>query len=127
MSFVVLGAVMAGLTALLAALDPRRPPEQSPEPTGRPDDTSGPPGAALVLRPLPRDTTAFTNRTAELDLLVRSVHAAQETGEVLPVHVIDGMPGVGKTTFAVHAWTCACRAVPQRSTLREPERAHHGP
>ncbi|WP_406498985.1 hypothetical protein OG936_30210 [Streptomyces sp. NBC_00846] len=29
--------------------------------------------------------------------------ASQERGEELPVHVIDGMPGVGKTTFAVHA------------------------
>ncbi|MCX5421960.1 cyclophane-containing RiPP biosynthesis TPR protein HaaT [Streptomyces sp. NBC_00078] len=103
LSFVVLGAVTAGLTALLAALDDRRAPGRSPEPTGRTDDASGPPGAALVLRSLPRDTTAFTNRTAELESLVRSVHAAQEAGEVLPVHVIDGMPGVGKTTFAVHA------------------------
>lgn len=75
---------------------------QSPEPAVRPDDGSGPPGAALVLRLL-RDTAAFTDRSAELELLVRSVRAAQETGEALLVHVIDGMPGVGKTTFAVHA------------------------
>lgn len=34
---------------------------------------------------------------------MNSVHASQDNGEVLPVHVIDGMPGVGKTTFAVHA------------------------
>ncbi|MFC7898289.1 hypothetical protein [Streptomyces sp. NPDC057381] len=51
--------------------------------------------AALVLRSLPRDTTVFTEGTAELE--------AQERGEALPVHVIDGMPGVGKTAFAVHA------------------------
>ncbi|MEU9475464.1 hypothetical protein [Streptomyces sp. NPDC048191] len=68
----------------------------------RTDDGSGPPGAALVLRSLPRDTSAFTNRSAELESLVLSVRAAQEAGEGLPVHVIDGMPGVGKTAFAVH-------------------------
>ncbi|MFD9513879.1 hypothetical protein [Streptomyces mirabilis] len=101
--FVILGVVTAGLTALLAALDDHRTPVQSPEPAVRPDDGSGPPGAALVLRSLPRDTAAFTDRSAELESLVRSVRAAQETGEALLVHVIDGMPGVGKTTFAVHA------------------------
>ncbi|MER7694173.1 cyclophane-containing RiPP biosynthesis TPR protein HaaT [Streptomyces sp. NPDC097610] len=103
LSFVMLGVVTAGLTALLAALDDHRTPGRSPEPTVRPDDGSGPPGAALVLRSLPRDTTAFTDRSAELELLVSSVRASQENDEALPVHVIDGMPGVGKTTFAVHA------------------------
>ncbi|MDX3749596.1 cyclophane-containing RiPP biosynthesis TPR protein HaaT [Streptomyces sp. AK08-02] len=102
LSFVVLGVVTAGLTALLSALDDRRAPGRHPEPPLLPDGGAGPPGAAQVLRSLPRDTTAFTNRLAELESLVSSVHAAQETGEVLPVHVIDGMPGVGKTTFAVH-------------------------
>ncbi|WP_030807338.1 cyclophane-containing RiPP biosynthesis TPR protein HaaT [Streptomyces sp. NRRL S-337] len=103
LSFVLLGVVTAGLTALLAALDGHQAPGQSLEPTVRPDEGSGPPGAALVLRSLPRDTAAFTDRSAELESLVRSVRAAQETGEALLVHVIDGMPGVGKTTFAVHA------------------------
>ncbi|MGP3948541.1 cyclophane-containing RiPP biosynthesis TPR protein HaaT [Streptomyces sp. 7N604] len=102
-SFAMLGAAMVGLTVLLAALSETRtpvPPAQSPP---RPDDESGPPGAALVLRSLPRDTAAFTDRSAELEALVRSVRTSQESGEALPVHVIDGMPGVGKTTFAVHA------------------------
>ncbi|MGW1890119.1 cyclophane-containing RiPP biosynthesis TPR protein HaaT [Streptomyces sp. NPDC002004] len=72
-------------------------------PAGRPEDGAGPPGAAQVLRSLPRDTAAFTDRAAELERLVGSVRASQERGEGLPVHVIDGMPGVGKTTFAVHA------------------------
>lgn len=103
LSFVLLGVVTAGLTALHAALDDSPTPGQSPEPTLRPEDDAGLPGAALVLRSLPRDATAFTDRTAELEWLVRSVRAAQATGESLPVHVIGGMPGVGKTTFAVHA------------------------
>lgn len=103
LSFVMLGVVTAGLTAILAALDDHRALDRNPDPMVRPDDGSGPPGAALVLRSLPRDTTAFTDRSAELELLVSSVRASQENEEALPVHVIDGMPGVGKTTFAVHA------------------------
>lgn len=103
LSFVMLGAVTAGMAALLAVLDDRRGRGRNPEPTVRPDDGADLPGAALVLRSLPRDTTAFTNRSAELESLVRSVRVSQETGDALPVHVIDGMPGVGKTTFAVHA------------------------
>ncbi|MFF0171056.1 cyclophane-containing RiPP biosynthesis TPR protein HaaT [Streptomyces prasinus] len=99
LSFVVLGVTMAGLTALLAGLTEAR----APESPGRPDDDAGPPGAAQVLRSLPRDSAAFTDRAAELERLVGSVRAAQERGEALPVHVIDGMPGVGKTAFAVRA------------------------
>ncbi|MFD3483760.1 cyclophane-containing RiPP biosynthesis TPR protein HaaT [Streptomyces sp. NPDC058665] len=101
-SFVMLGVAMVGLTVLLAALSETRTPTR-PEPLPLPDDGPEPPGAALVLRSLPRDTTAFTNRNAELETLVRSVRESQESGAALPVHVIDGMPGVGKTTFAVHA------------------------
>ncbi|ANP55663.1 tetratricopeptide (TPR) repeat protein [Streptomyces griseochromogenes] len=103
LSFVMLGAATAGLTALLALLDGHRTEVQGHDPTSRRVDAADPPGAALVLRSLPRDTTAFTNRTAELNSLVRSVRVAQENGEALPVHVIDGMPGVGKTALAVHA------------------------
>ncbi|MFG2956383.1 cyclophane-containing RiPP biosynthesis TPR protein HaaT [Streptomyces sp. NPDC048291] len=98
-SFVVLGVTMAGLTALLAGLSEARPPTTP----GRSEDGAGPPGAAQVLRSLPRDTAAFTDRVGELEQLMGSVQASQERGEGLPVHVIDGMPGVGKTTFAVHA------------------------
>ncbi|MGN5379076.1 hypothetical protein ACQ4WX_22155 [Streptomyces lasalocidi] len=103
LSFVMLGVIAAALAAVLTVLDDRCHSRKVPEPVLRPDDGSGPPGAALVLRSLPRDTSAFTNRSAELESLVQSVHAAQETGEGLPVHVIDGMSGVGKTAFAVHA------------------------
>ncbi|MGW0577104.1 hypothetical protein ACWD25_14270 [Streptomyces sp. NPDC002920] len=100
-SFAALGVALVGLTALLAGLSEAR----DTGPTGQPgaDDPVGPPGAALVLRSLPRDATAFTNRSAELERLVASVRTAQDSGRSLPVHVIDGMPGVGKTTFAVHA------------------------
>lgn len=102
-SFVVLGVTMAGLTAMLAALSETPTPAQPPSSPSQSEDGAEPPGAALVLRSLPRDTAAFTNRAAELERLVGSVRASQERGESLPVHVIDGMPGVGKTAFAVHA------------------------
>ncbi|MFF2960544.1 cyclophane-containing RiPP biosynthesis TPR protein HaaT [Streptomyces sp. NPDC057963] len=101
-SFAVLGGATVGLTMLLAALSETRTPLRSPEPH-QPGNGSEPPGAALVLRSLPCDTAAFTDRSAELEALVRSVRISQESGSALPVHVIDGMPGVGKTTFAVHA------------------------
>ncbi|MDQ0941694.1 NB-ARC domain-containing protein [Streptomyces sp. V1I1] len=103
LSFAMLGVVLVGLTALLAALADIGTPENNQQPLVPPDDETGPPGAALVLRSLPRDTAAFTNRSEELSRLVGSVEASQGSGESLPVHVIDGMPGVGKTTFAVHA------------------------
>jgi tetratricopeptide (TPR) repeat protein len=51
--------------------------------------------AATVARPasIPRDAANFTNRTRELDLLLNAGSW---------VFSINGMPGVGKTTFAVH-------------------------
>ncbi|MFD4760444.1 cyclophane-containing RiPP biosynthesis TPR protein HaaT [Streptomyces sp. NPDC058439] len=105
LSFVVLGAALVGLTTLLAALAESGPAPvgPGPVPTNRREDEAGPPGAVLVLRSLPRDASAFTDRVTELELLERSVRLSQASGEGLPVHVIDGMPGVGKTTFAVHA------------------------
>lgn len=105
LSFAALGAAMVGLSVLLAALsEAGGAPAGAPHtPLPGPVDGTQPPGAALVLRSLPRDTAAFTDRGAELDALVRSVRESQGNGTVLPVHVIDGMPGVGKTTFAVHA------------------------
>ncbi|AEW93920.1 MULTISPECIES: cyclophane-containing RiPP biosynthesis TPR protein HaaT [Streptomycetaceae] len=101
-SFALLGVVTVGFTALLAALSETRSSAPDTVPP-RQEGGSEPPGAALVLRSLPRDISAFTDRTAELERLVGSVRTCQENGEALPVHVIDGMPGVGKTSFAVHA------------------------
>ncbi|MGW7074623.1 cyclophane-containing RiPP biosynthesis TPR protein HaaT [Streptomyces sp. NPDC054866] len=103
LSFALLGIALVVLTAALAALSDIGAESGRTEPVVRPDDATGPPGAALVLRSLPRDTTAFTNRSVELERLRQSVDSSQARGQSLPVHVIDGMPGVGKTTFAVHA------------------------
>jgi transcriptional regulator with XRE-family HTH domain len=56
--------------------------------------------AAAATRGLPRDIAAFTGRQAELAQLMGTVAAA---GGVVGICAIDGMAGIGKTTFAVHA------------------------
>lgn len=53
-------------------------------------------GLAAATQTLPRDITSFTGRTAEL----RQLADAAGTGGI---YTIGGMPGVGKTAFAVHA------------------------
>ncbi|MBY8853535.1 ATPase, partial [Saccharothrix sp. MB29] len=52
------------------------------------------------LSTLRRDTHAFTGRTDELALLT---DALSGDNRVIAVHAVDGMPGVGKTAFALHA------------------------
>ena len=54
-----------------------------------------------VMRALPRDTTGFTGRGRELEPLI-ALQAEADEG-VLAVYVVDGMPGVGKSAFAIHA------------------------
>jgi tetratricopeptide (TPR) repeat protein len=61
------------------------------------------PAPATVTNTLPRDTPAFTGRERELRTLITRVEQAAASGEVIPVHAIDGMPGIGKTALAVHA------------------------
>ena len=59
--------------------------------------------APEVRYSLPPDAAAFTGRGAELDEITTAVAGAAETGGVVAVGAIDGMPGVGKTALAVHA------------------------
>ena len=59
--------------------------------------------AAAATRALPRDLAAFTGRQAELGLLIGGIDALAANGAVVGIHAIDGMAGIGKTTFAVHA------------------------
>jgi tetratricopeptide (TPR) repeat protein/transcriptional regulator with XRE-family HTH domain len=59
--------------------------------------------AAAATRALPRDIAAFTGRQAELDQLMATLTEAAAGGGVVGIHAIDGMAGIGKTTFAVHA------------------------
>ncbi len=59
--------------------------------------------AAAATRALPRDIVAFTGRKAELARLVGKLDGLSANGEVVGIHAIGGMAGIGKTTFAVHA------------------------
>ena len=52
---------------------------------------------------LPPDTSAFTGREEDLDRITAAATGAAGTGGVVAIHAIDGMPGVGKTTLALHA------------------------
>ena len=59
--------------------------------------------AAAATQALPRDLAAFTGRQAEFAQLMETLADAAVGGEVVGIHAIDGMAGIGKTTFAVHA------------------------
>jgi len=63
------------------------------------------PGAFTVAatRALPRDTASFTGRQAELMQLLGTLATSAANGGVVGIHAIDGMAGIGKTAFAVHA------------------------
>src|SRR6266568_8225098 len=58
---------------------------------------------AVALRTLPRDTAAFTGRTSELDRLAAAICDTSAAGGVVGIYAVDGMAGIGKTAFAVHA------------------------
>lgn len=62
-----------------------------------------PPSSPGVRYSLPPDVAAFTGRDEELDRITASATAGAGAGGVVAIHAIDGMPGVGKTTLAVHA------------------------
>ena len=57
--------------------------------------------AAAATRALPRDIASFTGRQAELAQLMGTLAATVAGGGVVGIHAIDGMAGIGKTTFAV--------------------------
>ena len=59
--------------------------------------------AAAASRTLPRDTASFTGRERELARLLEELTPRAADGRVAGIHAIDGMAGIGKTTFAVHA------------------------
>jgi tetratricopeptide (TPR) repeat protein/transcriptional regulator with XRE-family HTH domain len=64
-----------------------------------------PPGAfaAAATRALPRDIAAFTGREGELARLAAALDDLCAGGGVVGIYAIDGMAGIGKTSFAVHA------------------------
>jgi tetratricopeptide (TPR) repeat protein/transcriptional regulator with XRE-family HTH domain len=58
--------------------------------------------SAAATRSLPRDIGGFTGREPELARLLGTLSDAADGG-LVGIHAIDGMAGIGKTTFAVHA------------------------
>ncbi len=61
------------------------------------------PAGAAAPRTLPRDIASFTGRERELAQLLDRIDRQAASGAVVGIHAIDGMAGIGKTTFAVHA------------------------
>lgn len=53
-----------------------------------------------AVRTLPRDTASFTGREPELQDVA---DAAAGVGRLVNIRAVDGMAGIGKTAFAVHA------------------------
>ncbi|MFF9480182.1 BTAD domain-containing putative transcriptional regulator [Streptomyces sp. NPDC014733] len=82
-----------------ATLDAPPPP---PPPTARLGQATAAPPSTGVSSTLPRDTKDFTGRTGELRTLLE---APPREGHptALPLTVVHGMPGVGKTALVVHA------------------------
>jgi transcriptional regulator with XRE-family HTH domain len=66
-------------------------------------DRTGGGSAAVVTRSLPRDIGGFTGRDPEMARLLGTLADVAADGGAPGICVIDGMPGVGKTTLAVHA------------------------
>lgn len=62
---------------------------------------SPPPSPEPALHTLPRDVAVFTGRDSELHQLLDA--SSGGWARTTPIHVVDGMPGVGKTSLAVHA------------------------
>jgi tetratricopeptide (TPR) repeat protein/DNA-binding XRE family transcriptional regulator len=59
--------------------------------------------AAAATRSLPRDVGSFTGRDPELARLMGMLVGMAADGGPPGICVIDGMAGIGKTTFVVHA------------------------
>ncbi|MFE2041591.1 ATP-binding protein [Streptomyces sp. NPDC059477] len=78
-------AIHGGITFQVAAPPPSAPGLPSP----RPDQ-------------VPTVTVPFSNRTAELALLDDTLAPRAEGSAAVAVDVLDGLPGVGKTTMAWH-------------------------
>ncbi|MFG2057047.1 BTAD domain-containing putative transcriptional regulator [Micromonospora sp. NPDC048930] len=98
-------AILAGTRPRADAGQPAPPsrPETGPEPAPVPDQDPGPPPPP-VARPaqLPADLADFTGRGTEVDELRRRLTSAAATATAVPVAVVSGKPGVGKSALAVH-------------------------
>lgn len=89
-----------GAAELLKVLDrkplPIRPGGQAP-----PGTSTHRRAAVSALSTLPRGVPSFTGRDDDVNRLVGRIVAADKEN-CTAIHVVNGMPGVGKTAFAVH-------------------------
>jgi tetratricopeptide (TPR) repeat protein len=81
-------------------VDASTPAGGGPPESNRAGPAAGAPG--LVPSQLPRDIPGFTGRQEELSQLAAVFHEAGPAGATVPVAVISGMAGLGKTSLAVH-------------------------
>ncbi len=93
---------------LLQALHERRPVSTGSDRTG---DHRPVPQAENTL---PADTVAFTGRAEQLAEISAAATLVAQQGRVVAIHAIDGLPGVGKTTLAVHVGHLVARKFPDR-------------
>ncbi|MEU0587832.1 tetratricopeptide repeat protein [Streptomyces sp. NPDC006132] len=77
------------------------PPRTQPQPQSQPQRQPQPQSQSRNC--LPRDTRDFTGRAAELRILLDTSDPDDGAVNALPVTVVHGMPGIGKTALAVHA------------------------
>jgi tetratricopeptide (TPR) repeat protein/transcriptional regulator with XRE-family HTH domain len=59
--------------------------------------------APAAMRTLPADVASFTGRQDDLERVLRALPGPADTAGIVRIDAIDGMAGVGKTAFAVHA------------------------
>jgi tetratricopeptide (TPR) repeat protein len=86
--------MLNGDPVLDATASPARPSRH-----GTPGEAAPPAAAPSTV---PRDNPDFTGRTSELERLAGWM-APEQAGSPVPVIVISGLPGIGKTELAVHA------------------------
>ncbi|HEV2372537.1 MAG TPA: tetratricopeptide repeat protein [Streptosporangiaceae bacterium] len=73
--------------------------QASPDPQAQPVSL---PSSQEVRYSLPPDTAGFTGRDGELARIAAAMTSAAGADGMAAVHTLSGMPGVGKTTLAVH-------------------------
>ncbi|MCW3841977.1 tetratricopeptide repeat protein [Micromonospora yasonensis] len=86
-----------------SALAGRAPGEPGPEPH-RAAEVARPPAAVAPPAQLPADVSDFTGRVADLEAVCRRLTSAGSAVDTtaVPVVIVSGIPGVGKSALAIH-------------------------
>ena len=59
--------------------------------------------AVAATHGLPTDIASFTGRSTDLERVMQALPDRVKQGRILRIDAINGMAGIGKTTFAIHA------------------------